>query len=305
MTTCWGPLIGSLGTPAGAGSNPLTIGYLYELTGMEVSFIDWMTFGVPSVLLLIPIAWLILSYLFPPERESLLSPAELAAIEAENHEPLTRKEKIFMMVYSLTLFLWIAGPAIEQATGGRIAPTLQNVGMAAALVLFLPGLDLVSWKSAEHDIHWGTLLVLAGGLAAGVMLYHTGAARWLAWALLGPVSGIAPMILVLTMIATICLLRLLFSSSTAATAILIPLVIVIGQDLQMDPWLFAAPAAFAINLAFILPTQAATHMVAYSAGYFSSKDLARGGALFTLIAVPVILGAIFVIGELAGRHLVP
>lgn len=302
IATSWGPLIGSLGTPAGAGSNPLAMGYLKELAAVEVTFIDWMTLGLPATLLLIPIAWLILRWAFPVERETLLAPSDLARLRAENHNPLSRREKVFLFVFGTTLALWMVGPTIGQLTGGRIVPSWQSVGLAAALILFLPGLDLLPWSTAERDVHWGTLLVLAGGLAAGVMLYRSGAARWLAWMVLGPLGGVAPVPRVFIMSAAVCLLRLIFSSSTAAAAILIPLIIALAQDLGADPWLFTAPAAFSTNLAFIVPTQATAHLVSYSAGHFSSKDMAKGGVFLTLVAVLVMGGVVLLIGRLTGLY---
>lgn len=192
IATCWGPMIGSLGTPAGAGSNPLAIGYLRELAGVEVTFLDWMILGVPSALLMVIAAWLILRWVFPGEQDTILSPAQLRKAETDSHISMTRREWIFLIIFGATLTLWIAAPAIESLTGGRIILSMQNVGLAAALILFLPGLDLVSWSDAEHSVHWGTLWVLAGGLAAGLMLYRSGAARWLAWILLGSLGSVPP-----------------------------------------------------------------------------------------------------------------
>jgi sodium-dependent dicarboxylate transporter 2/3/5 len=302
IASSWGPLIGSVGTPAGAGSNPLTMGYLKELAGIDVTFVQWMTLGVPTVLFLVPVAWVILRWAFPGEDGTLLSEVELAALEAEGHSPLTRREKAFLLVLGITLILWIATPAIEQLSGGRVALTLQGVGLAAALVLFLPGLDLLSWTRAERDTPWGALLVLAGGLAAGVMLYDSGAARWLAWLLMGPLGNVAPAPRVFVIVATIALLRLIFSSSTAAAAILVPLVIALAQDLGADPWLFTAPAAFAVSIGFILPVQAGVHLVSYSAGHFSGRDMARAGVVFTLVAVLVMAGVMLLTGRLTGLY---
>lgn len=302
LTTSWGPLIGSLGSLTGTGSNLLAVGYLEELAGVKVTFGDWLVLGLPATLCLVLIGWWILRRLFPVER-AMLAPAEgWAGLDAQNHAPLTRREKIFLTIFGTMLVLWIAGPAIGRLTGGRIVPSMQGVGAAAALALFLPGLDLLSWPTAERNVPWGTLLALAAGLAAGVMLYRSGAARWLAWTLLGPLGGVAPIPRVFAMVVVICLLRLMFSSSTAAGAILIPLVIVLAQDLDVDPWLFTAPAALAINLAFVLPAQAAVHMISYSTGHFSSRDMARSGLLLTLAGVLVVGGVVLLVGRLTGLY---
>ena len=302
IATCWGPMIGSLGTPAGAGSNPLAISYLKELAGVEVTFLDWMVLGVPCALLMVIAAWLILRWVFPGEQDTILSPARLRKAETDSHTSMTPREWIFLIIFGTTLTLWIAAPAIERLTGGRINLSMQNVGLAAALILFLPGLDLVSWSDAERSVHWGTLWVLAGGLAAGLMLYRSGAARWLAWMLLGPLGSVASLPRVFATIGAVLVLRMLFSSSTAAAAILIPLIIVLAQDMGIDPWLFAAPAAFSLNLAFVFPTQAAAHLVSYSAGQFSAQDMAKGGILLTLIAFGILGAVVLIVGAATGLY---
>jgi len=103
LATSWAPLIGSLGIPAGAGSNPLAMGYLKELAGGEVTFVDWMVLGLSATLLLVPAAWLILRWAFPVERGTLLSPADLARLDVENCSALSRREKVFLVIFGIAL----------------------------------------------------------------------------------------------------------------------------------------------------------------------------------------------------------
>jgi len=68
MISCaWGPHIGGIATPAGCGPNPLTIGFLKELAGINVDFVTWMSMGLPAAILMVPVAWFILTRMFPPE----------------------------------------------------------------------------------------------------------------------------------------------------------------------------------------------------------------------------------------------
>ena len=57
MSVAWGRLSGGFGTPAGNGPNPLAIGFMKDMAGVDVSFLDWMKYGVPSSIILIPVAW--------------------------------------------------------------------------------------------------------------------------------------------------------------------------------------------------------------------------------------------------------
>jgi sodium-dependent dicarboxylate transporter 2/3/5 len=81
--------------------------------------------------------------------------------------------------------------------------------------------------------------------------------------------------------------------------IIMPIVIALGQDLGLDIWTVAAPAAFTSSLAFVLVTESPTNVLPYSAGYFSIRDMARvgiwmtiAGAVCVTIAVNVVNGFI-------------
>lgn len=64
MSVAWGSLIGGFGTPAGNGPNPLAIGFMKDMAGVDVSFLDWMKYGVPVSIILIPVAWGLLMLVF-------------------------------------------------------------------------------------------------------------------------------------------------------------------------------------------------------------------------------------------------
>lgn len=295
IACCWGPMIGTMATPAGAGSNLLVLGYLADLAGTEITFLDWMKIGVPVVLVLAPLAALILLRFFPPEAPVLLKPEQLRLIESENHVSLTLKEKRFLVILFVTFFLWIFGPSIELWSGGIIELPLQTVGLAAALVLFLPGLDILPWKAVEQSIPWGVVLILAGGLASGFMLFQTGAARWLAWLVLFPIGSLSLVAQVAVICAGIALLRLLFPSSTASASILVPLIVVLAQDLNTAPWLFVAPAAFATNIAFLIPAQAAAYLAPFAEGYFSPGDMTRPGLIMSLAGFLLVTAVVLLV----------
>ena len=46
--------IGGLGTPIGTPTNLIVMGYLSEQNGTEISFMQWMSIGIPTILLLLP-----------------------------------------------------------------------------------------------------------------------------------------------------------------------------------------------------------------------------------------------------------
>jgi sodium-dependent dicarboxylate transporter 2/3/5 len=284
IITSWGPLIGSVGTPLGAGSNIITMVFLETLADHKMTFLDWMLLGVPVVFLLLPFAWLILQKTFPEGDAQSYIPNVVTKPSS-----ITPKERTFLVIFCSTLFLWIVGPSLNQLVGGRLSLlTLEFVGLAAALILFFPGINLLTWTEAEHGINIGVVFTVAGGLAAGVLLSQSGAAQWLSAVLLHIKPGVSPEWVIILVLAVIFMLRFLFTTSTAAASVCIPLVIAIANNAAINPWIIAMAACFAINLTFMFPVQAAVHMMGYSSGHYSSEDMVKGGVWLSLLVIIII-----------------
>ena len=101
-----------------------------------------------------------------------------------------------------------------------------------------------------------------------------------------------PFVIVLVVAA----LHLLFSSNTVTGAIIMPILIALAQDLGLEIWTVAAPAAFTSSLAFILVTESPTNVLPYSAGYFSIRDMARVGIVMTIGAAFCVALSIMIVG---------
>ena len=300
MIACaFGPLIGGIGTPAGTGTNLAAIGYLREFAGIEISFLRWMAFGVPAALMMIPLAWLILLRAFPPEIDRLPVAEDEIARRLQALGPATRVERQTLAIFGLTIATWLATPLVAELTGGRVNPPIQAVALFGGLMLFLPGIAVMTWKEAQHDIDWGGVILIVAGLSLGVMVFETGAARWLAQVLLGRLTLVPFALQPFVIVLAVALLHLLFSSNTVTGTIIMPILIALGQDLGLDVWTVAAPAAFTSSLAFVLVTESPTNVLPYTAGYFSIRDMARAGIWMTIAAAVCVTIAVNVVNGLA------
>ena len=301
MISCaFGPLIGGIGTPAGAGANLAAVGYLRELAGVEISFARWMAFGFPSAILMIPVCWRILLRAFPPEIDHL--PMEQKEIDdriAALGRP-TRLEIWTVAVFAGTITTWLTTPLLAQWSGGLIDPPTQAVALGGGLLLFLPGLRVLVWKEAQRDMDWGGVVLIVAGLSLGVMVFETGAARWLAQVMLGRLADVPGVLQPFVIVLVVAALHMLFSSNTVTGAIIMPILIALAQDLGLDVWTIAAPAAFTSTLAFILVTESPTNVLPYSAGYFSIRDMAKVGIVMTFGAAACVTIAIVAVRALGG-----
>jgi solute carrier family 13 (sodium-dependent dicarboxylate transporter), member 2/3/5 len=284
IATAFGPLIGGIATPAGTGANLVAIAQLKQLAQTDVSFGRWMLYGVPACALMVPVAWKLLLYLFPPELSTIGMTDADARARLRDIGPLSRDERWTLVIFGTAIALWILAPPVQTWTRGRIALPAEAIGLGAGLSLFLPGVRVLTWKDAQRDIDWGGIVLIAAGLSLGAVIYDTGAARWLAWLLLGRVTMVPILLRPLVIVLGVSALRLMFSSNTVAAAIITPILVALAHDLRLDAWGVVAPAAFAATMGFVLVSQGPTTIIPYGAGYFSIKDMAKAGVCMTFAA---------------------
>jgi len=215
---------------------------------------------------------------------------------------LSAKEKWTLVIFILTIGTWLTSPLLKNITNGYIDLPMQAVALAGALLLFLPGVEAVSWKEAQADVDWGGIILICAGISLGMVVYKTGAARWLSWMLLGPVISLPGALKVFVIVLVVSLLHLALSSNTVTGTIIIPLLIALATDMNMNPWIICAPAAFSSSLAFILITETPTNVIPYSSGYFSIKDMAVAGVIMTFAAALCVGVSILVFGSLSGSY---
>ncbi len=296
IAIAWGPAIGGIATPVGNGANLVALGYLKDLAGIQIDFLRWMVVGVPAALLILPLAYLVLLRVFPPEE--LTQPAEKAVLMEAPSRALSAAEIKALIIFAAAVLFWVGDPLLLHLAGYSIP--IEAVALAAAICFFLPGINVISWKEAQQDVDWGGIVLIAAGLSLGAVIYQTGAARWLAALAFSPIGtlGLAPRIFLAVLFVE--LLKVFFSSNTVTGIILVPLVIALAADFGLDPWLLAGPVAVATSMAFLLVTSSPTNVIPYSSGYFTIKDFARSGIPLTLLIPFCITVAFILFGRFVG-----
>lgn len=292
IAAAFGPLIGGIATPAGNGANLVAIAQLRQLVQIDVSFTLWMAYGVPAALFMLPICWRLLLWLFPPEVENLPITQDDIRRRLETLGSLQPNELRTLLVFAVVISTWILTPMLSAWTGGKIALPIEAVALAGGLSLFMPGMRVLTWKEAEGDVNWGGIMLIVAGLSLGLVVFETGAARWLAWVLLGEITLVPALIQPFVIVLAVAGLHLLFSSNTVTASIIMPILVALALDLGTDVWSIAVPAAFASSLAFILVSEGPTTIIPYSAGYFTIKEMAKAGVLMTLFAAVCVAASV-------------
>ena len=126
----WSCSIGGLGTPIGTPPNLIFMQVYAENTGQTISFSEWMSWGVPVVLVLLPLAWWWVTRALPEE----------IGISLPEVGPWRSAERRVLIIFALTALAWItrAEPfGGWQAWFGLPNANDASVALLAVLVLFV------------------------------------------------------------------------------------------------------------------------------------------------------------------------
>ena len=274
--------LGGIGTPIGTPPNLIFMQVHQEYTGTEISFLRWMGWGVPVVLLFLPLMGLWLTR----------GLAGIGRISVPEVGPWRSDEARVMIVFGLTALAWITR---REPFGGWSSwlglPGANDASVAfvAVVAMFVipdgRGGRLLDWERAER-IPWGMLLLFAGGITIARAFEATGISVALGEAL----SGLAELPLVL-LVAVICLTITFLTemtSNTATTTLMMPILAAAALGAGIDPELLMIPAAMSASCAFMLPVATAPNAIMFGSGRFTTRAMAREGLILNLLGAAVI-----------------
>ena len=289
--------IGGVGTLIGTPPNALLASFLQSNYGFEISFSRWMLLGVPIVLVMLPLAWLLLTrVLFPAHSIAIGDPRAIVARELGRLGGMSRAERLVGIVFCGAALGWILRQPLAALTGLPLDDTI--VAIAAALVLFAvpvsrsAGTFALDWEAARQ-VPWGVLLLFGGGLALAGGFSTTGLAEWIGNAVAG--IRISTVMLVLVVIAAIVYLTEI-TSNTASTATFLPILGAVAVGLGLEAAVLAIPVALGASMAFMMPVATPPNAIVFSYEEMTLGDMVRAGFLLNILAIAVAYAAILLLG---------
>ena len=294
--------IGGMGTLLGTPPNLILAGAARELAGQEVSFLSFLAFGVPLVVLLLPICWALLVYVLFPSRAVLDAGASGVLKDRRKALGALRGgELVTLTVFVLTALAWLNRERKEigdLTIPGLvdIAPRLTDatIGILGALCLFvIPARDtdgskrpLLTWNEAR-TIPWDVLLLFGGGLSLAAAMESTGLAKWLGDHLTA-LGGLPSLALYLGLAVFVLVLSEL-ASNTAVATMMMPIVATLATAVGQPPLLLMLVAALAASTGFALPVATPPNTIVFGSGQVRVRDMARAGIALDIIAIALVV----------------
>ena len=279
-----GANVGGIGTPIGTPPNAIALKFMQE-NGWNVTFGDWMMFGVPFVIIMLLIGWFILLKMFPIDQKSL----DLAK-EMKGKFMTTPKAWVVYITFIVTILLWV----IPKQYHGLDANSVAIVPIA---VFSVTG---VITKKDLKAMSWDVLWLVAGGFALGVALGETKLASDLINSI--PFAEWNSMALIVGS-SLICLFMATFMSHTATAALLMPIMASVAAGMVAGGSMDGPGAigllvtiAFASSLGMALPISTPPNAMAYATGHVEQKGMAISGTILCLIGLAFSIGLMALLG---------
>lgn len=301
--------IGGMATLIGTPPNLILAGAARELIGVDLGFFDFLKFGLPITLILLPACWAMLVYVFHPERIALGADGVSSLREQQRAlGPMSVGERRVVMVFVLMALAWffrepkeIGGLSIFGLTA--LVPGLTDAGIAiiGGISLFLVqgrsaasggSRPLLTWKEAR-EIPWDVLLLFGGGLSLAAAMESSGLATLIGqW-----MSGLAglPLPLVLLGVAVVTVIVSELASNAATASMGMPIAVALAAALGQPPLLVMLTIGLAASVGFALPMATPPNAIVFGSGELSVRQMARAGLALDVVAIITVVGVLLAV----------
>ena len=276
FSIAYGCAIGSIGTPSGGGRNVIMIGYLSEFGMAELSYLTWMKFAYPMLLLEIPITAIVLWYTFTPSQKILDSAVRKLKVQVAKTGDLTVNQFMAIGIFLLVFVGWVF-----------LSPFI-GLGIVALSGVFLYlAFGLIEWQEINRNTNWGVILLFGSAISLGIQMKETGAALWVAEGTLHYLEIIFQDVAVVRWFVSVVITGILTNllSNAATVAVLGPIVL----DMGGNPLITGIMTSIASSFAYLTIVASPTCMIIHSTGLITSSDYLKAGWKLFIISVVLLL----------------
>ena len=273
-----GANIGGLATPIGTPPNGIALQYINGELGLGVDFSEWMIVMTPLMLGILAISWVLLRFAYPFTAKKI----NLLIVGGARNDWRTY---VIYGTLAVTILLWM----FEKVTG-------INSYVVALFPIGVFAITRIIKSSDLKDIDWACLWMVAGGFALGEGMSKTGLADNLVKAI--PFDN-WPVIAVLVGGGLICWLLSQFISNSAATALMVPIMVAVGKGIEGPLGEYGGigtllvGVAMAASFAMSLPISTPPNALAYSTGLIKTKQMFTTGIAVGVISL--VLGYVLIV----------
>ncbi|MGX2956715.1 DASS family sodium-coupled anion symporter [Ursidibacter arcticus] len=269
--------IGGMGTLVGSPPNAIVA------SNLNLTFADWLGYGLPIMIILMPLMLGILYVVFKPNLSQKFE------FDFEKIE-LNRSRIITLVIFISIALCWVfsskLNPFLSSILGVKSIGSFDSiVALFAAVLLCVT--RVVNWDQIQENTEWGVLMLFGGGLTLSAVLGKTGASKVMADGIVFMIEG-GHFYLIGLIVAAFIIFLTEFTSNTASAALLVPIFISIAQALNMPPVGLALIIGLGASCAFMLPVATPPNAIVFGTGEVRQSEMVKAGFWLNLICIFVI-----------------
>lgn len=293
LAIAYGANVGGMGTLIGTPPNAILKGYVESTHGIEVGFAQWMKFGVPIILVALPLVHLILTRIsFRVENTEVPGIREALREERQGLGRMSWPEWAVTGAFLLAVVLWVSR---ETWKADFPAITDEVIAMVCALLLFIVPVDakkgvfVLDW-TCLRNMPWDVLILYGGGLSLAAAIDSTKLAAAMASGLEGMASW--PPFAIVTLVGAVMVVATALTSNTATTVAFLPVIGSLAVAVNQPVLLLCIPVTLAASADFALPVGTPPNAIAFGTGLVSLPRMVKAGIwvdLLFVILIPVMM----------------
>ena len=287
ITTAQTASIWNVGIKTAAAQNMVAVTFIEKQLGKTITWVEWLIAAAPFAVLMTIALYLVMMRMMPPETREVPGGRQAVGQALAELGPMKASEMKLLAISLGLIGFWATEGVLHRFD-------TSTTTVVAIALLFLPGVNVMSWKQAQPVIPWGTIILFGIGISLGSVLLSTKGATWLADLVVAQfgLKQASAMAILAIMGLFLILIHLGFASATALASAMIPIVIAVLQGVAtpgINTVGMTLLLQFIVSFGFILVVNAPQNMVAYGTETFAARDFVRTGLVLTVIAYVLVL----------------
>jgi solute carrier family 13 (sodium-dependent dicarboxylate transporter), member 2/3/5 len=287
ITTTQTASIWNVGIKTAAAQNMVAIGFIEKTLQKTITWLEWLIAAAPFGILMSIALYFVMTRMMRPEVTNVPGGREAIRKALADLGPMKTEEKKLLAISLTLLGFWSTEGVLHSFD-------TSTTTLAAVALMFLPGIGIMTWKQAQPNIPWGTIVLFGIGISLGTALLQTKGAVWLADLAVAEfgLKQATALFILMTMSLFLIVIHLGFASATALASAMIPIVIAVLQGVSTPGINIVGMTMllqFVVSFGFILVVNAPQNMVAYGTETFEARDFVRTGLVLTVIAFALVM----------------
>ena len=200
---------------------------------------------------------------------------------------MSDNEKITIFILSITISLWIFKNSINEIFQLHLSDSIIAI-FGSLLFFIIPNKKFSTILNFDwyKNVPWNVLILFGGGLAMASIIISSGLAEEIA-KLIDSSSNLS-LLSTIIIVAVMTSLLTEFTSNTATTFLLLPILSLFAINNDIEILKLALPFVFAASCAFMMPIATPPNAIVYSVNKFKISFMVYNGFFVNLISVMLI-----------------